>query len=108
MNFGSVSASRLSPKDMALIPPDKLTEIEKEYQRMFFNFCAKFERPWKILDFEKEAWHEGWSSFIYQSYLINSQHLMSLAQAVRAKTKGKAEIIFATEQIVSTLAPTNF
>ena len=47
-------------------------------------------------------------SFIYQAYLINAQHLMSLAQAVEAEPKIKQRIVFATEQLVSTLAPTNF
>ena len=109
MNMGGMPAPRLSPKDMALIPPEKLTEIEKEYSKVVFQLMSgKLEKPLEDPRFQTQAWHEGWSSFIYQAYLINAQHLMSLAQAVEAEPKIKQRIVFATEQLVSTLAPTNF
>ena len=83
MNFGGISAPKLSPVDMALIPPEKLTEIEKEYSTAVFQLLSgKLEKPLEDPRFQSQLWHEGWSSFIYQTYLINAKHLISLAEAV--------------------------
>ena len=46
MNFGGISAPKLSPVDMVLIPPEKLTEIEKEYSTAVFQLLSgKLEKP---------------------------------------------------------------
>ena len=109
MNFGGISAPKLSPVDMALIPPEKLTEIEKEYSTAVFQLLSgKLEKPLEDPRFQSQLWHEGWSSFIYQTYLINAKHLISLAEAVETNPKTKQKIVFGTEQLVSTMAPTNF
>jgi polyhydroxyalkanoate synthase subunit PhaC len=109
MNFGGITAPKLSPVDMARIPPERLTEIEKEYAASVFQLLSgKLEKPLEDPRFQSKVWHEGWSSFIYQMYLINAQHLTTLAQAVEAEPKVKQKIVFATEQLVSTMAPTNF
>lgn len=99
----------LSPKDMALIPAPELAEIEKEYANAIFQlWSGKQEKPLEDPRFKGPAWQEGVSSLIYQLYLINSQHLTALAQATEADPKTKQKIIFATEQVICSMAPTNF
>ncbi len=94
---------------MALIPPEKLSEIEQKYATDIYQLLTG--KPDKLIEdprFQSQIWHEGLSSFIYQMYLINSQHLTALANAVEADIKIKHRIIFATEQVISSMAPTNF
>jgi polyhydroxyalkanoate synthase len=103
------SIPRLSPTDMTLIPPEQLAAIEKKYLAdMLMVWSGK--KPELEVDnrFKSNIWNEGWSEIVYQTYLVNSQHLKSLANAVEAEPKVKNKIIFATEQLISTLAPSNF
>ncbi len=103
------SIPRLAPADMAMIPPDLLAEIEKKYiSDMMLVWSGK--KPDIEVDnrFKSNIWNEGWSEIIYQTYLVNAQHLKSLANAVEAEPKVKNKIVFATEQLTSTLAPSNF
>lgn len=95
--------------DMALIPPEILSAIEQKYAADIYQlWTGKLETPLEDSRFKSQIWHEGLSSFIYQMYLINSQHLTSLANAVVAEPKIKHRIIFATDQVVSSMSPTNF
>ena len=107
--LGGWTPPKLSSMDMALIPSAKLAEIEKEYgARLYQLWSGKLEETFEDSRFKSQAWHDGLSSLVYQCYLINSEHLSSLAQAVEAEPKVKNRIIFATEQIISSMAPTNF
>ncbi len=107
--FGNWVPPKLSSLDMALIPPKKLNEIEQQYAKDVFQlWSGQLEKPLEDNRFKGKAWHEGWSSLLYQLYLINSNHLTSLANAVEAEPKVKNKIMFATEQVISSLSPTNF
>ena len=94
---------------MALIPTEKLSEIEQKYATDIYQlWTGKLDQPFEDPRFKSQIWHEGISSFVYQMYLINSQHLTALANAVEAEPKIKHRIIFATEQVISSMSPTNF
>jgi polyhydroxyalkanoate synthase len=71
------------PADMALIPPNKLAEIEKRYVENIFKIWTG-QKPDVEVDnrFKANIWNEGWSEVIYQTYLVNSEHLKALANAV--------------------------
>ena len=75
----------LAPHHMAMIPPDRLTEIQKEY---FAELALIATNPEAIevkdRRFAGKAWHSSWSKVIAATYLLNSKHLMSLAKAVDA------------------------
>jgi len=106
---GGFNSPKLSSMDMALIPPEKLSEIEQKYSAQIYQlWTGKLDQPLEDPRFKSQIWHEGMSSFIYQMYLINSQHLTALANAVEAEPKIKHRIIFATEQVISSMSPTNF
>ena len=107
--FGGFNSPKLSEMDMALIPQEKLSEIEHQYATdMYQLWTGKLDKPLEDPRFRSQIWHEGFSSFVYQMYLINSQHLTALANAVEADIKIKHRIIFATEQVISSMSPTNF
>jgi polyhydroxyalkanoate synthase len=103
------SIPRLSPTDMTLIPPERLTAIEKKYLADMLMVWSGKKLELEVDNrFKSNIWNQGWSEIVYQTYLVNSQHLKSLANAVEAEPKVKNKIIFATEQLISTLAPSNF
>lgn len=104
-----INPPSLSAKDMALIPAEKLAEIEKNYAAAIYQlWSGNLQEVLEDKRFQSQAWHEGMSSFVYQLYLINSRHLNDLAQAVEADAKVKHRIIFTTEQVVSSMSPSNF
>lgn len=106
---GGFNSPKLSAMDMALIPTEKLSEIEQKYATDIYQlWTGKLDKPFEDPRFQSPIWHEGMSSFVYQMYLINSQHLTALANAVEAEPKIKHRIIFATEQVISSMSPTNF
>jgi len=107
--FGDWVSPKLSAMDMALIPPNKLNEIEQQYAKDIYQlWSGQLEKPLEDSRFKAPIWHDGWSSLVYQLYLINSNHLTALAKAVEGEPKVKNKIIFATEQVISSLSPTNF
>ena len=96
------SIPRLSPTDMTLIPPERLAAIEKKYLAdMLMVWSGK--KPEIEVDnrFKSNIWNEGWSEIVYQTYLVNAQHLKSLANAVEAEPKVKNKIIFANTVKIS-------
>lgn len=108
-SFNNWSIPKLSTAEMALIPPEKVTEIEEQYLRdMYMIWSGQKVDGLDDRRFKSQIWHEGWSSIIYQTYLINSKHLMALANAVVTDVKTKNKITFATEQLISTFSPSNF
>lgn len=94
---------------MALIPSEKVTAIENKYLEEMFSVWTG-QKPKNEVDsrFKSNMWNEGFAEIVYQTYLVNSQHLMALANAVEAEPKVKNKIIFGTEQLISTMAPSNF
>jgi polyhydroxyalkanoate synthase len=94
---------------MGMIPPEKLLSIEENYSKSIYQLWqGNLETPLEDPRFRSNPWHQGMYSFVYQMYLINAKHLSDLAQAVEADPKVKNRIIFATEQVISSLAPSNF
>ena len=107
MNTGV--APSLAPHHMALIPPERLAEIQKEYFSEFAQLATNPEGiEVKDRRFSGKAWHSSWSKMIAATYLLNSRHLMALAEAVDADDKMKAKILFTTEQMIDALSPSNF
>lgn len=107
MNTGV--APSLAPHHMALIPPERLAEIQKEYFAEFAHLATNPESiEVKDRRFSGKAWHSSWSKMIAATYLLNSKHLLALAKAVDADEKTKVKILFTTEQMIDALSPSNF
>jgi polyhydroxyalkanoate synthase subunit PhaC len=107
MNTGV--APSLAPHHMALIPSDRLAEIQKDY----FNELAHLTTNPEAIElkdrrFAGKAWHSSWSKMIAATYLLNSRHLLGLAKAVEADEKTRVKILFTTEQMIDALSPSNF
>ena len=107
MNTGV--APSLAPHHMALIPPERLAEIQKEYFTEIAHLATNPEAiEVKDRRFSGKAWHSSWSKMIAATYLLNSKHLLALAKAVEADEKTKVKILFTTEQMIDALSPSNF
>ena len=99
----------LAPHHMALIPPERLSEIQKEYFTELAHIATNPEAiELKDRRFAGKAWHSSWSKVIAATYLLNSKHLMELAKAVETDEKAKQKILFTTEQMIDALSPANF
>lgn len=107
MNTGA--APSLAPQHMALIPSERLSEIQKEYFAELAHLATNPEAiEVKDRRFAGKAWHSSWSKMIAATYLLNSKHLLALAKAVEADEKTKVKILFTTEQMIDALSPSNF
>ena len=107
MNTGATPA--LAPHHMALIPPERLAEIQKEYFAELAHIATNPEAiEVKDRRFSGKAWHSSWSKVIAATYLLNSKHLMALAKAVETDEKSRQKILFTTEQMIDALSPSNF
>lgn len=107
MNTGVAPA--LAPHHMALIPPERLAEIQKEYFTELAHLATNPESiEVKDRRFSGKAWHSSWSKTIAATYLLNSKHLLALAKAVETDEKTKVKILFTTEQMIDALSPSNF
>jgi polyhydroxyalkanoate synthase len=94
---------------MALIPPEKLVEIEQQYAQ---DLAALWLNPTgvEIKDrrFSSDAWQSPWNQATVNFYLLNSRHLLNLADAVEAEAKVRQRIRFTTEQMIDAMSPANF
>ncbi|MBU3621606.1 class I poly(R)-hydroxyalkanoic acid synthase [Polynucleobacter sp. CS-Odin-A6] len=107
MNTGVTPS--LAPQHMALIPPERLSEIQKDYfTEMAHLVTNPNEIEVKDRRFSGKAWHSSWSKMIAATYLLNSKHLLLLAKAVETDEKTKVKILFTTEQMIDALSPSNF
>ena len=107
MNSGSTPS--LAPHHMALIPSERLNEIQKDYFAELAHLATNPEAiELKDRRFAGKAWHSSWSKIIAATYLLNSRYLMNLAKAVEADEKAKQKILFTTEQMIDALSPSNF
>jgi polyhydroxyalkanoate synthase len=99
----------LEPHHMALIPTEKLTEIQQTYFSALTQL-AKNPNAIELKDrrFAGKAWQSSWNKIIAATYLLNSDYLMALAQAVDTDAKSKRKICFTTEQMIDALSPANF
>ena len=107
MNTGATPS--LAPHHMALIPQERLAEIQKEYFTELAHIATNPEAiEVKDRRFSGKAWHSSWSKVIAATYLLNSKHLMALANAVETDDKTRQKILFTTEQMIDALSPSNF
>ena len=107
MNTGATPS--LAPHHMALIPPERLSEIQKEYFTELAHIATNPEAiELKDRRFGGHAWHSSWSKVIAATYLLNSKYLMELAKSVETDEKSKQKILFTTEQMIDALSPSNF
>ncbi len=99
----------LAPQHMALIPPEKLVEIREQYAK---ELAALWANPTgtPITDrrFRGEAWQNPWNQATVNFYLLNSRHLLKLADAVEAEAKVRQRVRFSIEQMIDAMSPSNF
>jgi polyhydroxyalkanoate synthase len=109
-NMGAgMFSPKLAPHHMAMVPPEKLAEIEKEYLEEVGKLWSNQEAvPFQDSRFKGLAWQDPISRFTANTYLVNARHLLKLADAVDADPKTQQRIRFATEQTVSAMSPSNF
>ena len=107
--MNQTTSPALAPHHMALIPPERLAEIQKQYFEELAHLATN-PNAIEIKDrrFAGQAWHSAWSKTIAASYLLNSKHLLALAHAVDTDEKSKHRIVFATEQMIDAMSPSNF
>ncbi|MBT8585105.1 class I poly(R)-hydroxyalkanoic acid synthase [Polynucleobacter paneuropaeus] len=107
--MNQTTSPALAPHHMALIPPERLAEIQKQYFEELAHLATN-PNAIEIKDrrFAGQAWHSAWSKTIAASYLLNSKHLLALAHAVDTDDKSKHRIVFATEQMIDAMSPANF
>ena len=107
--MNQTTSPALAPHHMALIPPERLVEIQKQYFEELSHLATNPDAI-EIKDrrFSGQAWHSTWSKTIAASYLLNSKHLLALAHAVETDDKSKHRIVFTTEQMIDAMSPANF
>lgn len=107
MNTGV--APSLAPHHMAMIPSERLEEIQKAYFAELAHLATNPESiEVKDRRFSGKAWSSSWSKMVAATYLLNSKHLLELAKAVDADDKAKQKILFTTEQMIDAFSPSNF
>ena len=107
MNTGV--APSLAPHHMAMIPSERLAEIQKAYFAELAHLATNPESiEVKDRRFSGKAWSSSWSKMVAATYLLNSKHLLELAKAVDADDKAKQKILFTTEQMIDAFSPSNF
>ena len=107
MNVGN--SPTLAPQYMAMIPPEKLSEIQKKY----FDELGKLGKDPDSIEikdrrFQGKAWQNPWSKALVSTYLLNSRYLNDLVHAVETDSKTLQRIEFATQQMIDALSPANF
>ncbi len=107
MNVGN--SPTLAPQYMAMIPPEKLSEIQKKY----FDELGKLGKDPDSIEikdrrFQGKAWQNPWSKALVSTYLLNSRYLNDLVHAVETDPKTLQRIEFATQQMIDALSPANF
>lgn len=109
-SFGAgMFSPKLAPHHMAMIPPEKLAEIEREYfEDLQGLWSGSQEQAISDSRFRSDAWQDPWGQFTAKSYLVNAKHLLKLADAIDSDPKTQQRIRFATEQTVSAMSPSNF
>lgn len=97
INHGATPS--LAPHHMALIPQERLAEIQKEYFTEL-AYIATNPESIEVKDrrFAGKAWHSSWSKVIAATYLLNSKHSMALSKAVETDEKTRQKILFTTDK----------
>ena len=101
------------PAMAALVPPEKLAALQKEFTESMSTLWADLlaSRTPQIRDrrFSAPAWQSNpLYAFNAASYLLNARMMNALADAVEADAKTKQKIRFATQQAIDAMSPSNF
>ncbi len=101
------------PAMAAMIPPEKLVELQKNYLEEMAALwtAAVSQRAPNLGDrrFADPAWQTSpLHAFNAAAYLLNARFLNALADAVETDAKTKRKIRFATQQAIDALSPKNF
>ncbi len=97
----------------AMIPPEKLQQIQKDYMEEMSTLWTALiaQRSPDIRDrrFADPAWKTNpLHAFNAAAYLLNAKYLNELADAVETDEKTRRKIRFATQQAIDALSPKNF
>ncbi|MEO7400069.1 MAG: class I poly(R)-hydroxyalkanoic acid synthase [Polaromonas sp.] len=110
-------AAAFKPVDQPSISfdPAKLLALQQRYVEEASTLWNQCLQPGAALPatpdrrFSAEAWKKNpLSQFSASTYLLNSQALMGLADAVESDEKTRARLRFAVEQLLAASAPSNF
>jgi polyhydroxyalkanoate synthase len=95
------------------LPQAKLESLRNDYlqkaMRLWQDVMSGKTPEFKDRRFSAPEWTANpMSAFSAASYLLNSEFLMAMAEAVEAQPRDKHKIRFAVQQIVDALSPANF
>jgi polyhydroxyalkanoate synthase len=96
-----------------MLPPAKLDALRNDYLqkavRLWQDFMTGKTPAFHDKRFSAPEWTANpMSAFSAASYLLNSEFLLAMAEAVEADGREKHKIRFAVQQIVDALSPANF
>jgi polyhydroxyalkanoate synthase len=102
--LGDVGAA-LSPAKLEALRDDYLRKAMKLWQDLATGKAFEF----KDKRFTAPEWTANpMAAFNVASYLLNSEFLLALAEAVEAPPREKQKLRFATQQIIDAMSPANF
>ena len=95
------------------IPADKLESIRNDYLQqagqLWQDFVVGKKPALQDKRFSAQEWQDNpLSAFSAASYLLNSQFMLALADAVDAAPRERQKIRFAVQQLVDAMSPANF
>lgn len=95
------------------LAPAKLEALRNDYlqkaARLWQDIMSGKTPEFKDKRFSAPEWSANpMSAFSVASYLLNSEFLMALAEAVEVAPRDKQKIRFAVQQVVDALSPANF
>lgn len=96
-----------------MLPPARLEALRDDYlqkaARLWQDFASGKTPEFKDRRFAAPEWSANpMSAFSVASYLLNSEFLMAMAEAIEVAPRDKHRIRFAVQQIVDALSPANF
>ncbi len=102
-----------SPSVTAMVPPEKLAELQKDYMdevsTLWAGLIAQRAPDLRDRRFADPAWQSNpLHAFNAAVYLLNARFLNALADSVQADAKTRRKIRFATQQAIDALSPKNF
>ncbi len=98
---------------MAMVPPEKLAQLQREYMdeaaTLWAGLMAQRAPDLRDRRFADPAWQSNpLHAFNAAMYLLNARFLNELADSVQADAKTRRKIRFATQQAIDALSPKNF
>jgi polyhydroxyalkanoate synthase len=116
MSAGAAAANPLAPllKDYgAGIAPARLEELRNDYlqkaAKLWQDFMMAKTPALHDKRFSAPEWQSNpVSAFSAASYLLNSEFMTALAEAVEAPARDRQKIRFAVQQMVDAISPANF